>query len=192
MANFCGVCANWWDRRCRIVITLDLHANISERRWRSHSTALVTYRGNPHLDQEERGREAARLLARTMRGEVRPVQALEAPPLFVQISKQYTAVRARPLAVRRSHSGGDGLAWESSLPASAMGFYYADVPEMGTTFVAVADGDAGLARRAARWMAGELGIAVTSSPAIFPTRAPPSAMPAGAPKKPVVLMDVGD
>src|SRR5213079_2611150 len=42
-----------------IVITLDLHANISETMAR-HSTALVTYRSNPHLDQEERGREAAR------------------------------------------------------------------------------------------------------------------------------------
>ena len=34
-----------------------------------------------------------------------------------------------------------------------MGFYYADVEEMGASFLAVADGDAALARRTARQMA---------------------------------------
>ena len=148
---------------------------ISRRRWRSHSTALVTYRSNPHLDQEERGREAARLLARTMRGEVRPVQALEAPPLFVQISKQYTAVEpARSLYAAVQ----EVMAWPGILSAStAMGFYYADVPEMGTTFVAVADGDAGFGPpRCALDGGAGLERNVTSSPAIFPTRRLRSAM----------------
>jgi len=76
------------------------------------------------------------------------VQMLEAPPFFVQISKQYTAVEpARSLYAAVQ----EVMAWPGILSAStAMGFYYADVPEMGTTFVAVADGDVVLARRAAR------------------------------------------
>src|SRR5215510_12949902 len=37
-----------------IVVTLDLHAKISQAMAR-HSTAIITYRSNPHLDQEQRG-----------------------------------------------------------------------------------------------------------------------------------------
>ncbi len=34
-----------------VVLTLDLYANISAA-MAQHNTALVTYRANPHLDQE--------------------------------------------------------------------------------------------------------------------------------------------
>ena len=172
-----------------VVLTLDLHANISAA-MAQHSTALVTYRSNPHLDQEERGREAARLLARTMRGEVRPVQALEAPPFFVQISKQYTAVEpARSLYAAVQ----EVMAWPGILSAStAMGFYYADVPEMGTTFVAVADGDLALARRAARWMAERAWAQRHQFTGDLPDPAAAVRYAGSKAKKPVVLMDVGD
>ena len=172
-----------------IVVTLDLHANISEAMVR-YSTAIVAYRSNPHLDQEERGREAARLLARTLRGEVRPVQALEAPPMFVQISRQHTA--SEP--ARSLYAGiQEVMAWPGILSASvAMGFYYADVPEMGTTFVAVADGDPDLARRAARWMAERAWQRRHEFTGDLPSPADAVRYAAGAPKKPVVLMDVGD
>ena len=52
-----------------IVTTLDLHANLTETMVRA-TNALVAYRTNPHLDQRERGQEAARLIARMIRGEV--------------------------------------------------------------------------------------------------------------------------
>jgi microcystin degradation protein MlrC len=172
-----------------IVVTLDLHANISAA-MAQHSTALVAYRTNPHLDQEQRGREAARLLARTMRGEVRPVQVLEAPPFFVQISKQYTAVEpARSLYAAVQ----EVMAWPGILSAStAMGFYYADVPEMGTTFVAVADGDLALARRAARWMAEHAWAQRRQFTGNLPDPAAAVRYASSKARKPVVLMDVGD
>src|SRR5882724_2178065 len=72
-----------------IVTTLDLHANISPA-MAAHSTAIVAYRSNPHLDQRERGLEAAGLLDRILRGRARPVQALETPPMLIRISTQYT------------------------------------------------------------------------------------------------------
>ena len=40
-----------------IVVTLDLHANVSQRMV-SNATAIIAYRTNPHLDQRERGLEA--------------------------------------------------------------------------------------------------------------------------------------
>src|SRR5436309_2598859 len=57
-----------------IVMTLDLHANVSERMI-ANVTATTIYRTNPHLDQRERGREAARLMGKILAGECRPVQA---------------------------------------------------------------------------------------------------------------------
>jgi microcystin degradation protein MlrC len=172
-----------------IVLTLDLHANVSAAMVQ-HSTALIAYRSNPHLDQEQRGREAARLIARTMRGEVRPVQALEAPPLFVQISRQHTAAEpARSLYAAVQ----EVMTWPGILSAStAMGFYYADVPEMGTTFVAVADGDVALARRAARWMAERAWARRHEFTGDLPDPAAAVRYAASKGKKPVVLMDVGD
>ena len=57
-----------------VIGTLDAHANLSPRMV-SACDALVAYRSNPHLDQRDRGLEAARLMVRTLRGEIRPVQA---------------------------------------------------------------------------------------------------------------------
>lgn len=73
-----------------IIVTLDLHANIS-RLMVDESNAIICYRTNPHLDQRERGLEAASLMARTLRGEVWPVQAMETPPWIIPIDRQYTS-----------------------------------------------------------------------------------------------------
>src|SRR5258705_7912533 len=48
-----------------IAVTLDLHANISFRMVQ-HANVIVGYDSYPHVDQVERGLEAAELLARTL------------------------------------------------------------------------------------------------------------------------------
>ena len=73
-----------------IIGTLDLHANLTETMVRA-TDALIGYRTNPHLDQRERGHDAARLMARVLRGEVRPTQAAVHPPLAINIERQHTA-----------------------------------------------------------------------------------------------------
>ncbi|MEX0678680.1 MAG: M81 family metallopeptidase [Pirellulales bacterium] len=129
-----------------IVGTLDLHANLTETMVRA-TNALVAYRTNPHLDQRERGREAARLLARMMRGEIRPTQAAAFPPLVVNIERQSTA--SSPC--RETYEAlTDMLADQQVLSASLLlGFPYADVREMGTSVLVVTDDDPDLARRLA-------------------------------------------
>ena len=74
-----------------IVSTLDLHANLSPRMVGA-CDATIGYTTNPHLDQRERGIEAAALLGRTLRGEVRPTQAAAFPPLAINIERQRTNV----------------------------------------------------------------------------------------------------
>ncbi len=127
-----------------IIGTLDAHANLSPLMVES-TDALIAYRTNPHLDQRERGVEAARLMVRTLRGEVRPVQSAVFPPLVINIERQLTSephlvplylhadeIRQRP-----------GVLSVSIL----LGFPYADVAEMGSSCVVVTDGDAAAAQK---------------------------------------------
>ena len=65
-----------------IVVTLDLHANISDR-LTEDATAIVGYRTNPHVDQAERGEEAALAMRLILAGEVQPEIALLRLPLVV-------------------------------------------------------------------------------------------------------------
>jgi microcystin degradation protein MlrC len=172
-----------------VVTTLDLHANISESMIR-HATATVAYRSNPHLDQEQRGAEAAALLARTLRGEVRPTQAIEWPPMLMHISRQFTGESpARELY----DDVATVMAWPGILSASAaMGFPYADVEEMGASFLAVADGDEALARRAAKWMARRAWTRRAEFVGQLPCHTEAVRIGADAVETPVVLMDIGD
>jgi microcystin degradation protein MlrC len=172
-----------------IIATVDLHANVSAKMV-EHSTALIAYRTNPHLDQWERGIEAAHLMVRTLSGELRPVQALETPPMLIQLSRQDTqAWPARELY----QDVAEAASREGILSASAaMGFYYADVAEMGASFLAVADGDLTLARRAARWIAERAWLRRKDFTGHLPSPAEAVRMALATPRKPVVLLDVGD
>jgi microcystin degradation protein MlrC len=139
-----------------VIGTLDPHANLSPAMVAA-TDALCAYRTNPHVDQRARGEEAAELLARTLRGEIRPRQSACFPPMLINIERQCTA--EPPLADlcrrfdevrRRPHV----------LSASLLlGFPYADVTEMGSAALVVTDGEARLAEELAR----ELGSALWSA-----------------------------
>ena len=133
-----------------IVMTLDHHANVSPRMI-SGVTATTIYRTNPHLDQRDRGREAARMLHDIMGGNIRPIQALEKPPVLITILAQRTNVE--PLA--SLHRELESLIKRPGIISAsiASGFPYADVEEMGPAFLVVADGDEELARMEARALA---------------------------------------
>jgi microcystin degradation protein MlrC len=172
-----------------IVITLDLHANVSPAMI-ALSSAIIAYRSNPHVDQKERGREAALLLGRILSGEIKPAQAIETPPMIIEISCQHT--NQEP-ALELYADLNEVLAWSGILSASVtMGFYYADVQEMGPGFIAVTNNNPALARKAARWMAQRAWerrnhfLGNLPSPKIAVEKAASSRL------KPVVLMDVGD
>jgi microcystin degradation protein MlrC len=151
------------------------------------SDAIVAYRTNPHLDQRERGVEAAQILARLLRGEVKPVMALATPPLAVPIAVQKTDELFLFDDLR------EVLTWPGILSATvALGFYYADVEEMGTTFLAVADNDPALAERAANWLADRAWARRAELIAVLPSPAEAVTAAMWAAAKPVALMDIGD
>ncbi len=172
-----------------LVVTLDLHGNLSERLI-EHSTAAVAYRTNPHVDQRECGRRAASLLVRHLRGEVRLCQALAKPPCLINIMVQDTSKDPlRPfMEDARARESKPGVLAVSLLP----GFAYADVPQMGPSVVVVADGDPSLARREADGLSGQLWDARERLQATLPDAATAVAEGLRSEKRPVVLVDTGD
>ena len=136
-----------------IMATLDYHANVSPA-MAEQADALIGYQTYPHIDQRAKGLAAAGLMARTLRGEVRPVTELARPPMIIPLLGQETD--REPLrslmAEAREAERRPGM-----LSVSLMaGFPYADVPEMGTSVIAVADGDRGLARSVAEEFAEKI------------------------------------
>jgi len=171
-----------------IIGTLDPHANLSQAMVDA-CDALIAYRTNPHLDQKQRGVEAARLMARTLRGEVRPTMAAAFPSLAVNIECQDTsAPPCKPM-----YDLADAMLKEPGVLSNSLilGFPYADVPEMGSSVIVVTDGDEELARREA----GELAAAWWDRRREF---LPKLLSPAEAVAKaaslagPVCLLDMGD
>jgi len=64
-----------------IAITLDLHANVSDR-MAEHANIIISYRSYPHIDMRERGLQAGELLQRAMQGELKPRTVLARRPLL--------------------------------------------------------------------------------------------------------------
>ncbi len=172
-----------------IVVSLDLHGNLSQQ-LADNCNAAVAYRTNPHVDQRECGRRAASLMARMLRGEVRPCQALAKPPVIVNIMVHDTS--RDPLKSfmdeARALEKKPGILTASLLP----GFAYSDVPQMGPSVLVVADGDPALARREADGLAERLWAARDRLTAKLPDAATAVAQALKAERPPVVLVDTGD
>ncbi|MCZ6874993.1 MAG: M81 family metallopeptidase [bacterium] len=72
-----------------IVTTLDLHANLTPRIIQN-CNAMTGYDTYPHVDVYERALEAAEILVRIIKGEIKPVMALERPRLITPLQTQVT------------------------------------------------------------------------------------------------------
>ena len=171
-----------------IIGTLDPHANLSEAMVAA-TNALVSYRTNPHIDQENRGLEAASLMVRTLKGEINPVQAACFPPMAINIERQCTSESpCRELV----HCFDEVRERKGVLAASLMlGFPYADVAEMGSAALVVTDANRVLAQQLAdelgqrMWQHrhGLAGTFLTVEDAVAQAKSLPG---------PVCLLDMGD
>lgn len=144
----------WWLGEIRKIIgpnipmiaTMDPHVNLSAAMVAA-CDALISYRQNPHLDMRQRGEEAAGLMVRTLRGEIRPTMAATFPAIAMNIERQLTFAEPQ-LSVQRQLDAVRSL--PGVLTASlALGFPYADIADMGTAFVVVTDNQPDLAREKA-------------------------------------------
>lgn len=125
-----------------IVVTFDLHGNHTQRRVDA-ATAIVGFDTYPHVDMAERGREAAQLIVRIIRGEIEPVMALRQLPLFWHTPRQVTAHPPMNEVMERVHS----LEQRPGILSVTLstGFPWADVPDVGSSVIVVADRDLKLA-----------------------------------------------
>ncbi|MGE0605778.1 MAG: M81 family metallopeptidase [Pirellulales bacterium] len=172
-----------------IVVTFDLHGNHTPRRVAA-ATAIVGFDTYPHVDMAERGREAADLIVRTIRGEIKPVMALRQLPLFWGTRCQVTGHPPMKEVLDRVHELEQRPGMLSVTVST--GFQWADVPDVGASVIAVADGDQSLAQSAA----DELGDWIWEHRQRWthPPMTVREALAAGeaAGKYPIILADHGD
>lgn len=172
-----------------IVITLDLHANISD--WMVENTdAVVGYDTYPHVDQVERGLEAAEILVRTIRGEIRPFMALAKPRMIIVPNVQLTDTEPMKELISLAHEieKNDGVLSVTV----AGGFAYSDVPEIGPSVIVITDNDRGAAENFARRIAGRFEELKEDFRPRLPSVKEAIEKAIASRNHPVILADVGD
>ncbi len=134
-----------------LVMCLDLHANVT-RRMVGASDAIIGYHTDPHVDQADTGRRAARLALAVIEGRVRPVTAMAKRPMLMPAEAMNTT--SGPLGAVRRH-------WDTALPNAVLDLSlfpvqpWLDVPELGFGVLVTTDGDGSLAESAAESVADE-------------------------------------
>jgi microcystin degradation protein MlrC len=168
-------------------IEIDPHANLSPA-MTANADVIVAMKEYPHVDFLERAEELIGLLARTARGEVRPVSAVHDCRTIGRFHTFRQPMRGFVDALKARERDTPGLLSLSFIH----GFPWADVADMGAKVLAVTDGDAGLAER----IAAEVGAEAEAIRADAFTPPLPIDQALGkalaAPAGPVVVADVGD
>ena len=136
-----------------IVVTLDLHANITAK-MAELADAIIGFDTYPHVDMNERGYEAAELLARIIRGEVTPIQAYRQLPLITMPPMQCTLREPMQSLMQQLHR----LEAEPGVMTAtvSMGFPFADIRDAGVSVLVTTNNDRALAHRKAEELASWL------------------------------------
>jgi microcystin degradation protein MlrC len=128
-----------------LVVTLDLHANITARMVRN-ADALVLYHTAPHLDVRETGQRGAAVLRRILVDGARPRTAFQKLPLVVPAERANTqdlASVSYGLRERLQELERDPRILSAGLATVQP---WLDIPELGSAVAIVTEGDAELAR----------------------------------------------
>ncbi|MHB1416249.1 MAG: M81 family metallopeptidase [Chloroflexota bacterium] len=120
-----------------LVCSLDMHAHVTDLMV-ARADALVGYHTHPHVDLYDAGYRAMKILARTLRGEVKPVMA-HRKVRMVSAPEAHNTTRG-PMAEVMGHI----LALEKE-PGMLSASLFAvqpqlDIPNLGWSAIAVADG----------------------------------------------------
>jgi len=137
-----------------IGVTLDLHANVTER-MASLSDVIVSYRTYPHIDQFETASKCAGLVARMMAGEIHPKVTVARGPQLDGVDHGRTTAPGPMLSILEMS---DRLKQEHGLLSVSInaGFPWADIADAGPTIVIVADGASDGAQAAAEALKAEM------------------------------------
>ena len=177
--------------KARIVMTLDLHANISERMV-AGCDLIVGYRTNPHVDMLERGEEAAFALRRMLSGQSDPKGVLVRLPLTPASVNLLT--NAGPYGEMIDY----GQKRQAELAGGILnvsifgGFVFSDTPKNGVAIVVTARKDRALAERLANEIGGlGWGMRARFRKQLMPVAAAVQLAMSGE-RAPVIYSDSGD
>jgi microcystin degradation protein MlrC len=141
--------------RVPIVVTLDLHANIT-RRMVQAADAIVLYHTAPHIDIFETGKRGAAVLRRILLDGARPVTAFQKVPAVFPAERANTQdPDSASFGLRRRLVE---LEQQPGILAAGLATVqpWLDIPDLGSAVVVVADGDPDRARGACAEVAAEL------------------------------------
>ncbi len=172
-----------------LLITLDLHGNISEEMV-GLCTVPIAFDEYPHTDPYERAYEAGVLLARILRGGAKPVSAMVKMPLSALGPKQYSHAQPMLGVKHLAHDieGIRGVLNVSYLP----GFIWADISLTDFTIIVTTDNDPDLAREQAERLATYIWERREEFVG-YPTPVDEAVQQAiAAPQGPIVLADIAD
>ena len=170
-------------------VSLDFHGNVSPQMAET-ANVLVGYQTYPHIDQRQRGVVTAELIARAVKGEIRPVCHVAKPPMLLNLLGQDTTREPMAGLMRqcREMEKQPGI-----LSVSLMaGFPYADVPEMGASVIVVADGNRSHAKAAADELADAMWAVREQLNVVSPQPEEAVRKALACTKLPALLIDLGD
>ncbi len=172
-----------------IIVTLDHHANVSQQ-MADKSTALVIYKTNPHIDQRQRGIQAGELMMRILNQDVVPTQVLAKPPMILNILYQNTSTEPMSSILKSAKE----LESEPHILVAnvAAGYPYADVHEVGPSFVVVTDNDQKLAKSEAERLSDVLWRVRDQLSLNLPDAVEAVQQAIASEEHPVVLVEMGD
>lgn len=134
-----------------IGVPQDLHGNHTKQRVEL-ADAIVGYDTFPHIDMADRGKEAGEIIVRTIRGEIRPTMAIHQLPMFWSTPCQVTGRPPMNEVIERLHEMERREGVVSMTIAT--GFPWADVPDAGSSVIAVTDNSQQLAQQLANELGG--------------------------------------
>ena len=143
-----------------IVATYDFHAITSQ--WEAENAVAFPNNTNPHIDGYERGQEAARILLRMIRGEIRPVtRRVQVPiigPNIGQSTWSHIPEEEVQLLLYQLNQKREQLEQEPGVINITLlgGYGYGDSPDAGMSVIATTDNDPALAKRLAGTLARDL------------------------------------
>jgi microcystin degradation protein MlrC len=179
-----------------IVMTLDLHANVSHM-MAEQTDGIVIYRTNPHMDAVERALDACELVTRMARENWRPAKWLEMPPMVIGIFQHDTSDEPMRSVIRSLENV---LEQPGIVSASVgQGYPWGDVQELGFAAYALHEDSSEQARVAAQSIAlaawnlrSELYRPDGPDPAEAVRIALEESLSRAPGSGPIVLLDVGD
>jgi microcystin degradation protein MlrC len=175
--------------RFPIAVTHDFHANVDPAII-AGANIVITGKECPHLDTKERGFQTAQILARMIKGEVKPVMYMVKPPMMLNLIHHDT-YRAPLKAIVDASKEAEKI--PGMLAVSIPGGYqYGDVPAMGPSVIVITDNDPALAKREAERLGALLWGTRDQLKFDLPDQARAVRMAIEGDKFPVTLMDAGD